>query len=62
MCADDSRFILSSQSRSLQCLAEDLDNSSGLKPNYDTCTILRIGSLKNYFYVTLQFTCIMGLW
>ena len=50
MCADDSSFILSPQARSLQCLIEDLDNFSvlsGLKPNYDKCTILRIGSLKN---------------
>ena len=46
----DSSFILSPQARSLQCLIEDLDNFSGLsglKPNYDKCTILRIGSLKN---------------
>jgi hypothetical protein len=50
MYADDSSFMLSAQARSLQCLIKDLDNFSvfsGLKPNYDKCTILRIGSLKN---------------
>ena len=47
--ADDSSFILSPQARTLQCLIEDIDNFSvfsGLKPNYDKCRILRIGSLK----------------
>ena len=50
MYADDSSFMLSPQARSLQCLIKDLANFSvlsGLKPNYDRCTILRIGSLKN---------------
>lgn len=49
MFANDSSFMLSPQARSLQCLIKDLDNFSvlsGLKPNYDKCTILRIGSLK----------------
>ena len=46
MYGDDSSFISSPQARSLQCLIEDLDNFSGLKPNYDKCTLLRIGSLK----------------
>ena len=50
MYADDSSCMLSPQARSLQRLIKDLDNISvlsGLKPNYDKCTILRIGSLKN---------------
>ena len=50
MYADDSSSILSPQARSLQCLIKDLDNFSvlsGLKPNYDKCTILCIGSLQN---------------
>ena len=50
MYADDSSFMLSPQARSLQRLIEDLDNVSvlsGLKPNYDKCTILLVGSLKN---------------
>jgi hypothetical protein len=49
MYADDSGFMLSPQAWSLQCLIKDLDNFSvlsGLKPNYDKCTQLRIGSLK----------------
>jgi hypothetical protein len=48
--ANDSSFILSPQARSLPCLTEDPDHFpglSGLKPNYDKCTILHIGSLKN---------------
>jgi hypothetical protein len=47
MYADDSSFILSPQARSLQCLIKDLDNFSGLsglKANYDKCTILHIGT------------------
>ena len=63
MYADDSSFILSLQARSLLCLIEDLVNFSvlsGLKPNYDKCTILRIGSLKNNFYINLQLTYKMG--
>ena len=42
--------FLSPQARSLQCLIEDLDNFSGLKPNFDKCTILRIVSLKLLHY------------
>lgn len=40
---------MSPQSSTLNSLIENLDNVSslsGLKPNYDKCTILRIGSLK----------------
>ena len=51
MYADDSSCMLSPQARSLQRLIKDLDNISvlsGLKPKYDKCTILRIGSLKKY--------------
>jgi hypothetical protein len=43
-------FSFKSQLESLLGLVEDLDtfaNFSGLKPNYDKCTILHIGSLKN---------------
>jgi thymidine kinase len=47
---DDSCFLLNPQLESLHDLIEDLDTFailSGLKTNYDKCTILRIGSLKN---------------
>jgi hypothetical protein len=60
MCAKDSSFILSPQTRSLQCLIEDLDNFSGLKLNYDKCTILRTLFKKYNFYISLQFTYKMG--
>ncbi|XP_078590159.1 uncharacterized protein LOC144870234 [Branchiostoma floridae x Branchiostoma japonicum] len=48
--ADDSNFPLQPEAQSLVALVEDLKNFSiisGLKPNFDKCTILRIGSLKN---------------
>ena len=51
--ADDSCFLLNPQLESLHSLIEDLDtfsNLSGLQPNYDKCTILRIGSLKNTIF------------
>ena len=55
--ADDSCFLLKPQLESLHGLLEDLDNFailSGLKPNYDKCTILRIGSQKKCkFYITV---------
>ena len=50
MYADDTSFILSPESSTLLNLTKDLDDFSsisGLKPNYDKCTILRLGSLKN---------------
>lgn len=49
MYADDTNFLITEQNTSLQNLTIDLDafsNISGLKPNYDKCKILRIGSLK----------------
>ena len=48
--ADDLCFLLKPELESLHSLLEDLDtfaNLSGLKTNYDKCTIFRIGSLKN---------------
>lgn len=47
--ADDTNFPLSPYASTLQALETDLDffsTLSGLKPNYDKCTLLRIGSLK----------------
>ena len=44
--ADDSCFLLKPQLESLHGLIEDFAILSGLKPSYDKCTILRIGSLK----------------
>ena len=47
--ADDSNFPLIPKISSLNALTDDLDifsTFSGLKPNYEKCTVLRIGSLK----------------
>ena len=48
--AEDSCFLLNPQLVSLHSLIEDLDtfsSLSGLKRNYDKCTVLSIGSLTN---------------
>ena len=45
--------VSSPHSGSLHSLIEHLDHFSslsGLKPNYDKCTTLRIGSLKNTMF------------
>ena len=47
MYADDSSFISSPKARSLQCLIEDLDNFSGLKPNYDKMYNITYWIFKN---------------
>ena len=49
MYADDSNFLLSPSESSLKALTDDLNEFSkvsGLRPNYDKCTVLKIGALK----------------
>lgn len=50
MYADDTNFPITPQLSALQNLIEDLNTFSkysGLKPNYEKCNLLRIGSLKD---------------
>ncbi|KAJ8289842.1 hypothetical protein GJAV_G00005950 [Gymnothorax javanicus] len=50
MYADDTNFPINPQLSTLQNLVEDLNTFSkysGLKPNYEKCSLLRIGSLKD---------------
>ena len=50
MYADDKTFMIRPDKLSLQNLIDDLEHLtkiSGLKPNYDKCHIMRLGSLKH---------------
>ena len=55
--ADDASFYIKPDVVSLNSLIAELDSFallSGLKPNYDKCSILRIGSLKNSNHIACK--------
>lgn len=63
--ADDASFYINPDALSLDSLITELDSFallSGLKPNYDKCSILRIGSLKrsNQFSFIVPIQCSEG--